>query len=48
MLGRLSFASYTKDGYPYISRFTSGGVEVVRQDDDGAPHLTTYPLTPVH
>jgi len=47
LLGRLSFAAYTKSGYPFISHFTSGGVEVLRQDDDGATHLTTYPLIPV-
>jgi hypothetical protein len=44
LLGRLTFPGTTKPGDPFISRFTSGGIEVMRQDDDGATHLTTYPL----
>lgn len=47
LLGRLSFPAASKPGDPMIVDFTSGGVEVRRQDSDGAPHLTTYPLVAV-
>ncbi len=47
MLGKLSFPATLKSADPRIVDFTSGGVLVRREDDDGAAHLTTYPLVPV-
>lgn len=48
MLGRLTFPPSAKFGDPRIVDFTSGGVQVERQDSDGARHLTIYPLIRVN
>jgi hypothetical protein len=46
LLGKLSMPPVTNGSDSRIISFTSGGVEVRRQDDDGAVHLTTYLLVP--
>jgi hypothetical protein len=47
LLGKLSFPPSTKPSDARLVDFTSGGVQVRREDSDGAPHLTIYPLVPV-
>ena len=47
LLGRFPIPPPLKRGDPRIIAFTSGGVLIGRNDDDGAYHLTTYALVPV-
>jgi hypothetical protein len=47
LLGKLSMPAATKPSDPRLLGFTSGGAEIRRLDDDGAAHLTTYPLVKV-
>lgn len=47
MLGRLRMPAPIKAGDKWIVAFLSGGVLMRWQDNDGAEHLTTYPLIPI-
>lgn len=47
MLGKVSIPATTKPGDARLVNFARGGVLVRRWDDDGAQHLTIYPLVPV-
>jgi len=47
MLGKLSIPAANKPGDARLVNFARGGVLVRRWDDDGAQHLTVYPLVPV-
>jgi hypothetical protein len=47
MIGALQIPAREKPDDPYWVRFTSGGVQLLREDSDGARHISTYRLVPV-
>ncbi len=47
IVGKVTLPPWDRPGDPVLRSFTSDGVVVVRNGDDGMVHIYTYPLVPV-
>jgi hypothetical protein len=47
LLGKVTLPAWNKNGDPIIRSFTSDGIVILRNGDDGMRHLYTYKLVPV-